>query len=298
MNRPCAPVCTRASGILLGLVIPLLALCACHVALDSLSRREAPAASEPGHPEPVLVRIAACSTGLPLATDLTEACPTSDSHLVFDVVPTNSQIALELVLAEQADLAIVGSEVDLDLLSTERPGGPGFDSQVLAIDAIGIIVHKDWPLRGLSMSELAALFGGYYLDWAELDAGSGRPDIVCREEGSAARTVFEQIVMTESRVSSVAIVMPHDRGVVEYVAQHPGAIGYASAAYADDRVKLMAIDGALPTADETRRGNYPLTHPLVLVASPRASREALSLVDFARSSQGRRIIEQRYAVPR
>ena len=129
MNLRRAAFRPRSLGILLRLCLPLLALCACGLTLDSAGRGEAQVAHEPIQSEPVLVRIAACSTGLPLANDLIAACPTGDSHLLFDLVPTNSQIALELVLAGQADLAIVGIEVAPDILSGENAGGRGFDSE-------------------------------------------------------------------------------------------------------------------------------------------------------------------------
>jgi len=290
--------CRKAFESLVGLLIPLLVLCACRGTFESLSRKEARIADQSQDSEPVLVRIAACSGALPLADDLTGAYGAEDAHLLFDLVPASSRTAAELLLAAQADLAIVGGAANVNIVSKESTDGRGIRSQVLATDAIAIIVHKDWPLDGLSTSELAALFAGYHLDWKELEAGSGRPEMVCREQGSASQIVFEQIVMGESPVSSSAILMPHDRGVVEYVALHPGAIGYTSAAYVDDRVKLVSLDGALPTANKVERGKYPLTYPLVLLTSPRAPREASRLVEFAKSSQGRRIIRQRYVVPR
>jgi len=273
-------------------------VCACQGALGSLGPQDAQSSGESTGSEPVLVRLAVCRAAVPLAQDLTAALATDDSRLLFDLMPTNSQIALELLLAGQADLAIVGREIDLDALSGERSDGRGFRSEVLATNAIGVIVHRDSPLRGLSIAELAALFGGYYLDWEELEAGSGRPEIVCREQGAASRVVFGEMVMGGSPVSSSAIVMPHDQAVVEYVAQHPRAIGYASAVHADDRMRLVPIEGALPTLKEIRRGEYPLTHPLVLLVSPDAPREASRLANFCRSSRGRRIIERRYVVPR
>ena len=279
------------------LLVLVFALCACGGRFEPLSRKEAQLASESQASEPVLVRIAACSAALPLANDLTAAYATGDSHLLFDLTSCSSRIATELVLAGQTDLAIVGGKVDPDILARERADGRGLRSEVLATDAIGIIVHKDWPLDRLTTSELATLFAGYYLDWEQLGAGSGQPRIVCREQDSASRTVFERVIMGERSVTSSAILMPHDRGVVEYVAEHPGALGYASVTHVDDRVKLVALDGILPTTREVERGSYPLTYPLVLLASPKAPREALWLVDFAKSSQGRRIIKQRYAVP-
>ena len=178
-------------------------------------------------------------------------------------------------------------------------------SKVLALDAIAIIVHRDLPLDGLALSDLAELFAGYIVDWEELGAGHGQPELLSREDGSVVRRFFEETVMGQRAVSTAARVIPHDQGIVEYVSQHPRAIGYASRARMDGPVKPLALDGTMPLPADIQidrapecEGCYPLSYPLLVLISPAAPDDASRLVSFALSDEGRRIIEERYVLPR
>jgi len=280
-------------------VLLMLILAACTGALKPLEQSGVAAGEEGAQASPVLVRVATCWSGLPLAEDLAAAYALVAPDVSVDIMPSSSRVAASLVGAGQADLAIVeqrpGSEAAPPADGDERKAGT---PTVLALNTIGVIVPKDSPLSQLSSAELSTLFLGRYLDWEELQAGKGRIEIVSQEAGTAARNLFEERILGGSPTSSSAIVVPHDRGVLEYVAQHEGAIGYLSTSYMDERVKLMAIDGIPPQATEVERGRYPLVHPLVLLTAPHAPPAALRLAAFASSNKGRQAIAKRYVLPR
>jgi phosphate transport system substrate-binding protein len=277
----------------------MLILAACTGALKPLEQSGVAAGEEGAQASPVLVRVATCWSGLPLAEDLAAAYALVAPDVSVDIMPSSSRVAASLAGAGQVDLAIVeqrpGSEAAPPADGDERKAGT---PAVLALNTIGVIVPKDSPLSQLSSAELSTLFLGRYLDWEELQAGKGRIEIVSQEAGSAARNLFEERILGGSPTSSAAIVVPHDRGVLEYVAQHQGAIGYLSTSYVDERVKLMAIDGIPPQATEVERGRYPLVHPLVLLTAPHAPPAALRLAAFASSNKGRQAIAKRYVLPR
>jgi phosphate transport system substrate-binding protein len=272
--------------VYVGLV--LLALSGCQSLLKPLGQADPQLAQEPEEAAPVLLRIATCWPALPLVDDLTADLLSTDTNLSLDVVPGSSQAARELVAAGQADMAFV----------EQMPSVASSSDDVLALNTVGIIVHKDAGLDQITSAQLAAIFAGEYLDWAELGAGAGSVVIVSQGNGAMAQSLFQAQVMGSKAVSSAALVMPHDRGVLDYVAEHPGAIGYLSTAYVDGRVKVLSLDDVLPTPAEVKRGRYPLTYPLLVLISPKAPREAARLLAFALSSRGKQIIEQRYAVAR
>lgn len=271
---------------------------ACTEVLKPLELGEGAAeSSEPG--TPILVRVAACWSALPLAEDLVAAYALVAPEVSVDMMPSSSDVVAKLVQAGQADLAIVeqapGAEGSPPAEGEERKtAGP----TMLALNTVGVIVHKDSSLNQLSSVELANLFLGYYLDWEELGTGKGHIEIVSQGSGTMARKLFEERILGGQLTSSAAVVMPHDRAVLEYVAQHQGAIGYLSTSYVDERVKLLAIDGIPPQAAEVAQGRYLLAHPLILLVAPRAQPEALRLAAFASSNKGRQAIAKRYALPR
>ena len=253
---------------------------------------------EPQVPTPALVRVVACWPAFPLAEDLVDAYAPDHPSVSIDLIPAASPVARSMVSSGRADVAIVAQPIDSSGASRLSPDASSLlASESLAVDAVGIIVHRGSSLRELSMAEVAGLFAGYRLDWEELGAGHGRPEILTQEEGSAMRSIFDEAVMGQQTISSAAVVLPHDRGVLEYVAENPLAIGYLSTAYVDERVRLVAIGGSEPTPKEIQRGGYPLVYSLEIMLSPGASPEASRLASFALSNKGREIVARRYVPP-
>lgn len=163
---------------------------------------------------------------------------------------------------------------------------------------MAVVAHPALGLSDLTAGQLAALYAGEYLRWDELGGSAEAVEVLVHAPGSMERAVFEQAFMGETAPSSFAIVVPHDRAVIEYVAEHPGAIGYVSNAYVDDRVQVLAIDGRRPTASEIRSGRYPLGYPLMLLTPSDGAREAERWAVHALGNRGRQVIERRYTVPR
>ncbi len=66
-------------------------------------------------------------------------------------------------------------------------------------------------------------------------------------------------------VTPLAVVAPSSQAVVEYVAAHPDAIGYVSMGVVGPEVKVLKIEGELPTSATVSRASYPLSRELWLV---------------------------------
>jgi phosphate transport system substrate-binding protein len=242
--------------------------------------------------EPALVRVAACWASLPLVSELVAEYGRLSPRTSFDVVPVGSAVAQDLLATGQADVAVVGVD---PATPADEGGGPG--AEVLALDAVAVVVHPSVGIHTLSAGQLAALYAGEYLRWDELGGADEAVEVLVHTPESLGRAVFERVIMGDTAVSSFAIIVPHDRAVIEYVAEHPGAIGYVSNAYVDDRVRVVAIDEHRPTAAEIRSGRYPLGYPLVFLTTPDAPREAQRWINHARGNRGRHVIERRYSLP-
>jgi phosphate transport system substrate-binding protein len=250
---------------------------------------------------PALVRVVVCWSALPLADDLIrlygdELGQAAVQRISFDVVPGNSENTLERIVSGGADLAIVGGQPDAAVLARSRD--VRLETRTLAIDAVAAIVARDALLQGLSQDELAGLLSGRYVDWQQLGAGSGIPEPVTREEGAATRALVMQRLLGPLAFASTALILPHDQGIVAYVGEHREAIGYVSAALVDETVKMVPIDGLLPTDATVRSGKYPLTYPLVAVYPSHGSRPIEGLIGVATSSRGRSAIDRYYTLPR
>ncbi len=243
-------------------------------------------------PTPVVLRVAGAASMEPLLQDLAQAFTQQHPDIRIDFRRGNSQLGLDLLDEGKVTMAAV-SWVPSDMPES-------WMATPIAWDGIAIVVHPKNPLKELTMLQLRQLFAGWAFRWQDVGAPMAREDedstivVLSREEGSGTRALFEQRVMGEERVTLTALVMPSGQAVIDYIADHRDAIGYVSMGLVDDRVKVLPIEGLLPTPETVRSGMYHLAQPLYLVTPDRPSGLIQAFIDFILSPEGQAIVGQRY----
>jgi phosphate transport system substrate-binding protein len=182
----------------------------------------------------------------------------------------------------------------------------------IGVDAIAVIVHAGNPLDGVTLSQLQKVFSGRVWRWSELGTetvGSPLADaeivVISREEGSGTRAAFERLALRPrpdqdpAPVTTMAVLQLGSTQMVDYVAQHPAAIGYVALGVleaSEERasVKPLAIEGLVPGPKQISSGDYPLSLPLFLVAPSEPDGAARRFVDFCLGPAGQRIVALGY----
>ncbi len=193
----------------------------------------------------------------------------------YEAIP--SGLAVDELAAGKWDFAISADP-------TARERHPDLNYTAIAADALAILVHPRTQLPNLSLTQARDLFGGYVKDWSELGAGGGEVQLVGREEGSGARSLFASVVMGERPLALTVLLMPDDAEIVDYIASHPGAVGFASERVARGRpATIVALEDLRPG-----QNSYPLARAIDLVLPPSPTPAALALRDFLLSAQAQR----------
>jgi ABC-type phosphate transport system substrate-binding protein len=132
--------------------------------------------------------------------------------------------------------------------------------------ALAIIVNHRNPVAGLSMSEVRRIF---LLDTQFWSTGR-RITLVLREEGQPQRAQALRLICDMSEVeyrrhllrqlfrgrpgSAVPRTIRTTEGMLAFVFNAPGAIGHVEATRVDSTVKVLRVDGRLPSDS-----GYPLS---------------------------------------
>lgn len=238
----------------------------------------------------------------PLMAELAEAYGETSPLVTVEVDGLGTGYGLQALRAGEADMALASW---LPPRAEEGGAGgwqldPGWQATAIARDGLAIVVHPDNPVEGLGLLQLQDLFGGRAYEWADgSPVGSGLSALgevqpVSREEGSGSRAAFEALVMGGERVTPRAVLMLSPGDVVEYVASTPNAIGYVSMGQVTPRVKVLKIEGLLPTPETTAQGAYALTREFWLIAAGPVAGVVQEFVDFSLSPAGQQIVGRRY----
>ena len=259
--------------VLLLLVVALSLLAACQGQPFRVTR------------EPVTIRLVAADSCGAAAQAIADAYRQEHPWVTVEVTVFNSAIAERMLRAGETDLAILSV---VQHVAGEEP----LWTLPITHDGVAVIVHPTSPVDDGNVAYLQEIFRGRIQEWEGVVLA-----VVSREEGSSTRAWFEQMVMGHHRVTHNAIVMPSGADVVEYVSQTPGAIGYVStfqvgAAATAGKVRLLPVEGVLPTPRTIYDGSYPLTRPIYLATRREPDGEERTLSQWLLGPKAQSIFQE------
>jgi phosphate transport system substrate-binding protein len=153
-------------------------------------------------------------------------------------------------------------------------------------ESIAIFVQKDYPVKGLTIKELDAIFSFTLkrgaskpvATWGDVgitggDLASKPIQVVGRRQATGVQVFFQEAVLAggEFRPDMREIVANED--MLQVIADTPAAIGFAGAGYSNAGVRAvpLALQSGQPyvavDSIQSTRGQYPLIRPLQLIVN-------------------------------
>ncbi|MDH4139819.1 MAG: phosphate ABC transporter substrate-binding protein [Coriobacteriia bacterium] len=159
----------------------------------------------------------------------------------------------------------------------------GLYDTAIAVDAIAVVVNPDNPVDALTSDEVRSVFAGEVSNWSEVGGPDWEIGLVNRDEASGTREAFYRIVMGGVSFDRSAAVLPGTGQVRSVVANAESAIGYVSLGFVTSEVKVIRVDGVMPTPETVRNGRYPLQRKLHFFTVGEPEGLAKEYVDFVLS---------------
>ncbi|EDT2963576.1 PstS family phosphate ABC transporter substrate-binding protein [Salmonella enterica subsp. enterica] len=178
-----------------------------------------------------------------------------------------------------------------------------------AREAFVFIVNINNPLNSLNEQQVRDIFSGKITNWREVGGNDERIQVWMRSEDSGSQTVMKAKVMKDTPMlpAKKDLIMDVMNGVISKVAAYQNtqpSIGYTFRYYATQmnkdiskNIKLLAINGVVPTVENIRNGTYPYIVEAYMVTREKHSPEAQKFVDWFLSPQGQSFVEDVGYVP-
>lgn len=182
----------------------------------------------------------------------------------------------------------------------------------VAVDALAVFVHKDNPIKGLSLPQVDAIFsanrkGGYKEDitkWGQvgLEGEWANLSITLYGRNSASGTYgfFKENALYKGDFKSTVKEQPGSSTVVQLISEDRSAAGYSGIGYKTAGVKTVPIskkDGAEAfdaTPENCYSGKYPLSRFLWIYFNRAPGKEVSPVVkeflSFILSREGQEIV--------
>lgn len=143
--------------------------------------------------------------------------------------------------------------------------------------------------------------GGSAGDEGASSSPSGAVSVYSREDGSGTRGAFVELLGIEEKdangkkvdmTTPSAAITNSTSVMMTSVSGDKNGIGYISLGSLNDTVKALAIDGAQPTAENVKSGEYKVARPFNIVTKDGLSDVAQDFVAYIMSADGQKVVEE------
>jgi phosphate transport system substrate-binding protein len=181
----------------------------------------------------------------------------------------------------------------------------------VALDCLAVFVHKDNPVKSLTMEQIDCLFsktrksgGAAVATWGDLDLTGQWQNLPIslygRNSASGTYAFFKEHALLKGDYKDTVKEQPGSAAVVNGVANDRAAIGYSGIGYVTSEVRALPLakkagqEAAEPTFDNALAGKYPLGRALYIYVAKKPN-EPLSptvaeFLKFVLSKEGQEIV--------
>ncbi|MEG0012837.1 MAG: phosphate ABC transporter substrate-binding protein [Cellulosilyticaceae bacterium] len=217
-------------------------------------------------------------------------------EVVIEVQGVGSSAGVKAAHEKTADIGMVSREIK----DSEKEYG--LTETVIAYDGIAVVLNPANGVEDLSSEQVKGIFEGTITNWSEVGGVDENIIVVTREDGSGTRSAFEEILglqkeIGDKKVSSItqsALVAEGNGTIKATVASKTGAVGYVSLGFIDETVKVISVDGVIPTPESVKASKYSVSRPLLILTQPDAPAHVQEYVDFILGTEGQEVVSEKY----
>ncbi|MGC1456276.1 MAG: substrate-binding domain-containing protein [Nitrospirota bacterium] len=216
----------------------------------------------------------------------------SHPHVKIDILPSlGSTGGTRAVLSGAIDIGLSGRSMNDD----ERQQG-AVETEY-AKSPFVFVTNSISAVTDLKIHELAEIYEGKRQAWPD----GSRVRLVLRPAADVDTSMLENISPEMGRAVKIAlsrsgmIVAITNQESDEAVEKIPGSLGTSTLTQVISekrKLKILALDGVMPTVRNLSRGSYPLVKRFFIVTKPKPSALAQRFIDFLRTREGRKILEE------
>ena len=209
---------------------------------------------------PLMAQMMADTTGLDLevAQSSISVSTTAYAWENFGLYPDEDYTARMLVVYEAPDY--VKEEL--------QEAGAQLEQKPIGRDALVFIVNENNPVKSLTRQQIKDIYAGKITNWKEV-GGADSPIVAFqRGEDSGSQTLFQKLLIQggELMEAPTELAPTEMGGLVDRIAEFnhsANAIGFSVYYYIDQMyskpgLRLLAVDGVLPTNESIADQSYPL----------------------------------------
>ncbi|HOV21084.1 MAG TPA: phosphate ABC transporter substrate-binding protein [bacterium] len=237
------------------------------------------------------------TTVFPVAQRCAEEFIKENPGVSISVRGGGSGVGISALIDKVCDIANSSRPMKKEELKTAISKGIDPKANVIANDAISVIVNPSNPISDLTLSQIKDIYTGKISNWKELGGENQKIVVVSRDTASGTFECFNEIVLKNEKVKPDALMQASNQAIVNIVKRTEGAIGYVGLGYLGSDVKAVKVNGIYPSKETVLNGTYPISRVLFMYTNGTPKGLVKNFIDFVKSKKGQEIVKEEGFVP-
>src|SRR6266436_3312260 len=236
--------------------------------------------------------------GAKLVPQLAEEFKAQHSGTTFNIAAEGSTTGISAIIDGTAQIGMASRPTKPEEVAAAKAKGVNFKETTVAYDGIAVIVNSANPVKSFTKKQVEQIFTGDVADWSGAGGSSGKISVYTRNTSSGTYSEFKELAMKKRDYAPDSQKMAGNEQIASEVAKNPNGAGYVGLAYTKaSGIKVVAIDGAVPSKESVLGKAYPYARPTFYYTNGEPTGLAKQFVDFTISDAGQKIVEQVGFVP-
>src|SRR6476469_9611564 len=233
-----------------------------------------------------------------LVPQLAEQFKASHAGTTFDIAAEGSTTGIAAIIDGTAQIGMSSRRAKPAEMSAAAAKGKNMKPTIVAYDGIAVIVNSANPVKALTKKQVEQIFTGDVTDWSAVGGSGGKISIYTRNTSSGTYSDFKELAMKKRDYAGGSQKMAGNEQIAAEVGKNPNGVGYVGLAYTKaGGIKVMPIDGVLPSVQSVHAKTYPYARPTFYYTNGDPSGLAKQFLDFTISGAGQKIAQQVGFVP-
>src|SRR3954451_8138506 len=236
--------------------------------------------------------------GAKLIPQLAEQFKAQHPGTTFDIAAEGSTTGIAAIIDGTAQIGAASRRAKPAEVGAAAAKGVNMKPTIVAYDGIAVIVNAGNPIKGLTKKQVEQIFAGDVTDWTAVGGAGGKISVYTRNTASGTYSDFKELAMKKRDYAGSSQKLAGNEQIAAEVGKNKNGIGYVGLAYTKaGGIKVMPIDGSLPSVQTVHAKTYPYARPTFYYTNGEATGLAKQFLDFTISPAGQRIAAQVGFVP-
>lgn len=236
--------------------------------------------------------------GAKLVPQLAEGFKAQHPGTTFDIAAEGSTTGIAAIIDGTAEIGMSSRRAKSSEVGAAASKGKNMKPTIVAYDGVAVIVNSGNPVAKLTRKQVEQIFTGDVQDWSAVGGSGGKISIYTRNTSSGTYSDFKELAMKKRDYAGGSQKMAGNEQIASEVGKNKNGVGYVGMAYTKaSGVKVVSIDGSIPSVRSVQDHSYPYWRPTFYYTNGEPSGLAKQFLDYTIGSAGQKIVSQVGFVP-